>query len=462
MKTVLKVFIASILFCSCDNSEKNSLSIIKSNTETIKYSIDGKYYPNWKISPELKPDRLNVECGEKSVKVGFITDVDSIFFSIKEKDTIRFHLLFKQKDTALTEIVGIPKNVHFSDKYISHHKGKFAVKIPEVHELANIMVAISKIGQIDSNMVDMTTKYHKDVISHFSPYINHPAIDTLNNYITEALDNESYYYYYSLKMNSCGYLFNNKNKIIDDGIIHRMGFSRPEDPFKQHSKLFEDFAKQSNFREFYKNHTPYYTNLISTYKELNPIKKMQNWLEKKFNFKYGNYLVTFSPLVGGAHSTQKFEDNGFKQTVMFVCRSEFSTKYNRNVDEMLNSRVVFTEIDHNFVNPTSDKYLEKINDAFKVRKIWAEDAPGTNSYGSSYAVFNEYMTFALFSIYCLDNFPIENVHIFIPKMEKLMVEHRGFINFNKFNQKMINVFQKSPKTTIDELYIIMLEWSSKQ
>ena len=121
-------------------------------------------------------------------------------------------------------------------------------------------------------------------------------------------------------MNACGYLFNNKDEIINDGVINKMGFDHPNDPFILNKELFMDFSKKSNFRNFYIEHKSYYDSLISTYKTLNPIDKMQNWLEKKFGFGYGNYLVTFSPLVGGAHSTQKFEDNGFHQTVIFVCR----------------------------------------------------------------------------------------------------------------------------------------------
>ncbi|NQX81913.1 MAG: DUF4932 domain-containing protein [Flavobacteriaceae bacterium] len=460
MKNVLKVLIMSIIVFSCSN--KKTIPVIESNVKTIKYYVDGKYKPSWGINPKLKPDRLEVEADSKGVKVGFITDVDSIFFSIKEKDTIQFNIVLHKKDTALTEIVGIPKNVNFSNEYISLNKGKFAVRIPEIHELANIMIAICKIGQEDDNMIDMSTGYHKEVIEHFSPYMNHPAIDTLNNNITQAMHNESYYYYYALKMNACGYLFGENNEIIDDGIIRKMGFKGLQNPFDNNKELFEDFAKKSNFREFYKNHKDYYQGLVDTYKQLNPIGKMQNWLEGKFGFKYGNYLVTFSPLVSGIHSTQKYEDNGFSQTVMFVCSSEFSDEYNRNIDEMFSSRVVFTEIDHNFINPTTDRYIDKVNEVFKDRNKWADDSSAANAYGSTSAVFNEYMTFALFSIYCYDNFPDQDVKTYIPNMEKMMMEHRGFINFGKFNQELISVLEKQPNTTIDEMYIVMLEWSTKQ
>ncbi|MCK4358723.1 MAG: DUF4932 domain-containing protein [Candidatus Cloacimonetes bacterium] len=460
MKYFIHYLLLTSLLISChQNSLQKEIPTIKSNIETIKCVINGEEHPNWKISPELNPDRLKIECKNKDIKVKFITDLDSIEFIINEKDTVQFYILLNEKDSALTEIVGIPKNVHFSDQYIKAHQGKFEVEVPEVHELANIMVAISKVGQLDSNMVDMTTKYHKDVLRHFSPYKNHSIIDTINNYITKVYDNESYWYYYALKMNACGYLFDSNNNIIDDGIIHKMGFDYPDDPIKANKELIEDFAQKSGFRDFYKKYQPFYDELMKTYRELNPIDKMKKWLEDKFKIKYGNYRVTFSPLVGGAHSTQRFEDNGFEQTVMFVCRVEPLEKYNNNLNEMLGSRVVFTEIDHNFANPISDKFSSEINTAFANRNIWVNEGNVTSAYNSPYSVFNEYMTWAIFSLYCIDNFPKYDYEQFIPKMEKQMERNRGFKRFSAFNQKLIEIYRTNPEIIIDELYKQIIEWS---
>lgn len=446
---------------SCTAKKEKMIPILKSNVAKISYKINGDAPRAWTLNSKLKPDRLKVETDVNGLSVGFISDIDSVFYAIKTNDTLQFNVVYQQKDTALTEIVGIPKNVHFSEAYIARNTGRFKVEIPEVHELVNIMVALSKIGQLDGNMIDNSTAYHKEVLKYFLPYKNHPAIALMNKHITKVMHNESYYFYYALKMNACGYIFNTDGEILNDGVITKMGFSSLENPFEKHNQLFEDFAKQSKFRKFYKEHLPYFKELIKDYKVLNPIRKMQNWLEKKFHFSYGSYLVTFSPLVGGIHSTQKYKDNGFEQTVMFVCRSEFSNVYNDNVNEMLNSRVVFTEIDHNFVNPTSDKFIKEIDTAFDDRAIWANDSAGASPYGSPLAVFNEYMTFALFSLYCIDTFPSKDVEFYIPIMERMM-KNRGFINFNKFNQKLINTYTKQPKVTIDQMYTTMLSWSGAQ
>ncbi|WP_299819744.1 DUF4932 domain-containing protein [uncultured Pontibacter sp.] len=463
MKSLQKYTLALLLAggASVGYAQKvKELPSIKSNVESITYVLnDTDRNPGWKIAPEQKPDRLQVECKQRVNKVAFVTDVDSITFKVKLGDTIRFYVQQTGKEKALTEIVGVPKNANFTKRYIREHQGKFSVEVPEVHELANILVAISKVGQQDSNMVDMTTPYYKEVMAHFSPYKDHPVMEVVNKHIVKPFDNESYWYYYAMKMNACAYVFDKKGNIKNEGIIRKMGFDNQDDPIVANLTLIEDFARKSGFREFYRQHQPYYNDLIKTYHTLNPINHQQEWLEDKFKFKYGNYRVTFSPLIGGAHSTMSYKDKGFEQTVMYVRRADLNPKYNQQVNEMRNSRVVFTEIDHNFVNPTSDKYLHQINEAFADRAKWVAESTGTSAYASPYNVFNEYMTWSIYSLYCLDKFSAEDNAIFIPIMEHQMGQLRGFVRFGAFNQKLLSLYKANPKISMDELYTTMLDWS---
>lgn len=356
------------------------------------------------------------------------------------------------------------KNVSFSEEYITAHKGQFEVYVPEVHELANILVAISKVGRMDSNMVDMTTDYYKKVLEKFLPYANEPIMDTINKHITAPYDMNGYWYYYAMKMNACAYVYTDNNSILHTGPVNRMGFDNMPDPILRNLALIEDFSRKSGFREFYRQNQDYYTSLIQLYRQLNPIDKMQQWLEAKFGFGYGNYAVYFSPLVGGAHATQRYADRHFEQTAMFVCRSELFPDYNLPVNEMLQSRVVFTEIDHNFVNPVSDKNRKAIDKAFAERAKWVEDSDnsGTAAYNNAYGVFNEYMTFAVFSLYCIDHFEQKDIDIFMPKMEHQMSELRHFIKFREFNQQLIKIYLSNRSATPQELYDQVLDWAEMQ
>lgn len=454
-------FVAALLsmLCACHtNNGKKQTPVMRSGTQALTYVINGDTFVNaWSISPKLRPDRLSVECVPGANQVTFISDTDTLHFSVKLHDTIPFIVLFNG-DTAFTEIIGEEKNVRFTDDYVRRHKGRFEVAVPEVHELVNILVALSRIGQLDSNMIDMTTPYYREVMQHFRPFAKHSVIDTLNAHITGVLDEPSYVYYYALKMNACAYVFNDKGQVENAGVIRRMGFDRYSDPVEDQHGLLSDFAARSHFREFYKAHQPYYDSLVAQYRQLNPIDEMCKWLKQHFAFDYGNYTVLFSPLIGGAHATKGFMDNGFTQTFMFVCRAENDPRYSRNMNEMMESRVVFTEIDHNFVNPVSEQKLAKVNAVFADRDKWVKkNSSGTSAYHNAYMVFNEYMTWGVFSLYCIDRFPAKDAEQFIGRMEKQMVDSRCFIRFRDFNRYLVNTYRAHPGIGMSELCDLVLQ-----
>lgn len=352
----------------------------------------------------------------------------------------------------------VSRNVTFSDQYIAAHKGKLEVTVPEVHELANILVALSHVGRKDSlgSMIDTSGAYFKEVMEYFLPYADLPIMDTINHNITSLADNKSIAYNYDLKINACSFVFDTSGQIRNNGIIKNMGFSS-FNPIGQNKNLISSFAARSDFRSFYKKHLNYYNSLITEYKKNNPIDKMTKWLEGKFGFGYGSYVVTFSPLIAGSHATQNYQDNNFRLTYMFVCKASVLAKYNNNVNEMRNSRVVFTEIDHNFVNPLTHKKRKKINKALSDRSLW-QKSNGSNWYGDGYAIFNEYMTWSLFSLYCLDNFPEEDVKQFLPKMENQMVEKRNFLRFDSFNRQLIKIYEENRNISMEDLTDKILEW----
>ena len=362
-------------------------------------------------------------------------------------------------------------NVNFTDEYIKNNKGKYRVEIPEVHELVNIMIAISEVGQADSNMINNRSSYHKDVLEHFLPFATHPVINVINQQITLGYNDhnsknkdeimKSYRFYYAWKMNACGYLFDENGSIVDDGIIRRMGSGNP---VKKNLKLIEDFVLQTGFRDFYKSNKSYYDSLLVAYKELNPINEMKSWLEKQFETQYGSYRITFSPLVGGSHATKRYSDNGFTQAVMFVSKATYRNGYNRALNELVASRVVFTEIGHHFVNPISDTYSSEINKAFGNRSLWVNSSNlGVGGYKTPYKVFNEYMTWATYSLYAYDNYNVDDLDIFINKMEFQMENERGFIKFKAFNQKLLSMYKsKSKNKKVFELYSELLNWCSEQ
>lgn len=152
---------------------------------------------------------------------------------------------------------------------------------------------------------------------------------------------------------------------------------------------------------------------------------------------------------------------------MFVCGSgqyEGKSEYTDKQIEGFLSGVVFTEIDHNYVNPTSDKHIDRINTIFAKRALWSEAGKPGDLYKNAYAVFNEYMTHALFFVYLLDTgFTGADYELVRSRRIAMNEDRRGFRLFTKFTDHLIELYKTRPAgKTIAELYPEILDWCEKQ
>jgi hypothetical protein len=225
--------------------------------------------------------------------------------------------------------------------------------------------------------------------------------------------------------------------------------------FRNMLYLIQDFADQSNFRDFYNNNLDYYGKLKERESKLLPIDQMWSWLEREFPQRMDSYKIIFSPLIGGSHSTQKFQkgffkDPEFQESVMFINSAEsldLNLQYSEELKEGLMSGIVFTEIDHNYVNPTSDQHIELIKSLFQNRDFWATKEAQQN-YSSEYAIFNEYMTHSIFCLYVMENYAQELANTIIDQRIRLM-EGRGYMKFKEFNKRLVKLMKDNPKTIFE-------------
>ncbi|HLV47056.1 MAG TPA: DUF4932 domain-containing protein [Flavobacterium sp.] len=466
-----KTFLTALAICGTIGL--HAQQIFKTNSDYLQVKVNNVLQSdNWTIGKNIDNGAFEAEMVNENNIVTYSDGKNSISFDLKLGQQIDFLILKNGKDTINQQLVGVAPNANFSEEYIANHKGKSIVAIPEVSELVNIIMALHPDAEKEANMFGTSTAYYQRVKKHFEPYLNHPALDTIKKYITDLdyveqydvnlFSRNSYNYYYALKMTACGYHFDENGNIVNDGNIQEIGKKYYDfNPMKD-IEVFEDFARKSNFREFYKENQPYYNSLLATYNQLNPIQKMQTWLDAKFGFSYNAYLVYFSPLIGGAHSTRSYQSNGFKQTLMFICRAEYNDAYSKIQNELLESRVVFTEIDHNYVNPISDKFLDKINQALSNREVWTNSSINNASYGSPYKVFNEYMTFAVYSLYLNDNYKEKDVKAYLPTLNNQMENARGFSKFTDFDQTLLAKYKANPNIKIEDLYEYILDWCTEQ
>ena len=349
----------------------------------------------------------------------------------------------------------------FDQEYMNSQYGQITIDIPEVYELANIIWSLSSTATTAIN-INLETEYFGKVKKYFAPYLLHPIFQKLT-----FPDSIYFDQYYSFRENSFLYKFDGEH-LINEGpyyYVHGDDWDGFSNLFNDLLPLIEDFAKKSNFRSFYEQNSTYYSQLIERQKELLRVKNMWDWLEDKFpSIKYHSYKVIFSPLIGGSHSTQNYatldkqRDSWYRETIMFICADRYSNDSHLRDDQRagLMSGILFTEIDHNYVNRISRGYQEQINLIFKDRNTWASKK--VKSYNTPMDVFNEYMTHSLYSLWVLDNFEKNTALYLIAYRERLNECQRGFIRFAEFNKALIELCKEHPNSSMETLYPQILEW----
>jgi Domain of unknown function (DUF4932) len=333
-----------------------------------------------------------------------------------------------------------------------------------LYELVNIAYALGDTNiyagghNVYFNNIDTSKVYYKNVIAHFKPYKNHAFVRLLNR---ELRQNQRSY---PANLSLGTHLIWTKNRCKKvDNFPQTLLFY---DFFGKRQRLLQDFAQQTNFENFYKMHSDYYTkNLINAQQRL-LTKRMKTWLEREFSSFYDNYTIIMSPLVGGFHCTQNFEYKNKKKTIMWVSDSEgFSTKYTENQISGIYTGVVFTEIDHNYVNPVSDKYKKMLNKIMggKHRIKWLKPDGDALLYKDGYTVFNEYMTHATYLIYTYKMYGADDQKVIENSRIKMMEKHRKYVQFAAFYTQLKYLYDnKKTSENLESLYPAIIKWVENQ
>lgn len=364
------------------------------------------------------------------------------------------------------------RTAHFPDEYINKYNGTVQFDLPEVYELANIIWSLSPAGQKAKDL-RRDHAYYNEVLTHFKPYLNHPVFKTL-----DFPDSLYFVNYYSFRENSFAFNFRDTKpggkdtRLLFDGPYYYAYGNDLADSslFGKLLPQVEDFARVSGFRMFYKNHQAYYEKEVALLRKRLPVKQMWNWMEAQFpDIKYQSYRVVFSPLIGGSHSTQHYSTmkskKWFDECVMFICGDLYQRPkdtMSEAVKEGMMSGIVFTEIDHNYVNPVSYKYGKQVDSAFANRAFWSKPSYGNELYADPMSVFNEYMTHSLFCLYIMDSYDAATAEYVINKREDLMVDYRKFIRFREFNRELMRLYKENKDKKLPELYPMILDWCRKE
>lgn len=452
--------ITLVLIPICQLLPAQNLEPVMVFPDTLRADIDTLYLDSPRFNDPIKhpidsSNLLNMGThGYKGVFMTIWTDMDTLVVPhVNFPYGQELHIpIASSRDTVMAVLRFQANTSDFSDEYASENKGQTIVSIPKTFELANIILYLTELSKQTGNHPQ--TIYTKELESHFGKFRNHPLITTLNRLGEKSLWDT----YYGFRENSITFVF--ENDFLEYKAPHKHVYwdntGMLGGQFRNLLYLVQDFSNKSDFQTFFNKHTDFYNDLIARQRELLPLGKMWTWLEDEFPNRMNAYKVFFSPLIGGSHSTQRYQkgffaDPDYEECVMFINSPADldNTEYSEKLKEGLMSGIVFTEIDHNYVNPASDLHKADIKKLIRDKDRWATIAAQAN-YPSESAIFNEYMTHALFCVYVSESYEPEKGDQII-QMRIALMKRRGYPLFEKFNDKLLEL-AKDCDLTFFEMY----------
>jgi hypothetical protein len=127
-------------------------------------------------------------------------------------------------------------------------------------------------------------------------------------------------------------------------------------------------------------------------------------------------------------------------------------------------RMLFTELDHNYVNSTLDAVEKELNEGIFSNAYWKEEQDA-GAYASGFDVFAEYMTWALFELYARDGGKVPYADL-KEHLDQRMTR-RGFIRYRVFADETIRLYDNATQAgdgpvQIPSLYPGLIAWGQAQ
>jgi hypothetical protein len=322
-------------------------------------------------------------------------------------------------------------------------QSKIKVEMTESYELSNIILALTQYGRTDKWDVQKVPPYYDEVLQYFEPVKNHPLLDSVN------YSRKEWKKFLGFRTDMYAFSFDKNGILKRDYPFNSFG---PQEVDKN-IDLINDFVSKSNYRKFYHNHLQFYKKIVSNYKEFYFLNKSKSFLDKIADRPQSdakkNYIIAISPLVGGQNCHRDIDSvttvdfpNISKDLILGKLENDLNTR-------VVENHSIFSEMDHGYVNPISDKYSKLIATNFDLTK-WDKESgyPGINS-------FNEYMTWAVYDLFIKEAFP--KIADSISLQWQYQNASRGFIAQNIFSEKLLELYFSGNKK-LENLYKPLLVW----
>lgn len=444
---------------------QDSLPEIRSTVQNISIRDGDELRRNaWRLAPEVNPDVYEAPLpGGRATRITFITDVDSIGFMVEEGKSYDF-IVRKDGIAHHTRIVGrrfVPAAT-FDSAYQAANRGTMHVEIPEAYELVNVAIALTPTAIAERGLVYKESPYYAEVRRWFDRYATHRAVAMLDSALRGNVNR-----YHSLKMNGRALEFDAGGRLVKGRVYDRTGFGgEPQNMLDPYVAALDSFARASGFRRFYAAHRPLYEEQIAFYRDTANVAEMRRWLERNFPGAgaYDSYRIVFSPLVAYNQSSTWFESNGFSELMPHVnfpypadLRGRSGLTLSDSAAKLFRGNIVFTEINHGYINPEGDKYAERISEAISNRDYWVDSSMGPQYYPGN-GVFNEYMNWALVNLRLAEYAPAAERDTMIARVERMMVDGRRFPRFAELSRFLVPRYLARGERTLADLYPEIIAW----
>lgn len=319
------------------------------------------------------------------------------------------------------------------------------VVYPETYELSNIILALTDYGKTDKWQVRKDFPYYEKMRTFFKPVENHPLLDSTN------YSREKWKEYLSFRTDAYAFYFDKKGKLKRNNNFY--SFSDVH-TFDDNLKLIQDFVDKSKFRNFFSENKDYRNSIIQAYKKEYLLNEMKNFLTDEFGDFFSNkkYIIVLSPFVY-AQNLHRDIDSLTTADFPTIAKSILEGKPIDIQEKSTEMHTLFTEMAHGYVNPITDDYKSLVSENFD-ENIWATKSGYENQ---NNAVFNEYMTWAVYNIFNKKYFP--KIADEINMYWHFQNDSRGFIYSNLFAQQLEKLHQENPNTKLKDSYRPILEWT---
>jgi hypothetical protein len=269
-------------------------------------------------------------------------------------------------------------------------------------------------------------------------------------------------------MNGYAFEYDKRGQVVRSRIYHRVAWdgTKPNDLLPYLSQM-RDFSNKSRFRDFYAAHQSFYQGQVRYFRDEIDIAGMMDWLRSRFpgSRPMDTVNIIFSPLVGWNQSLTLLESNGFRELqphVNFPYPRPSDAGYSPAAVALRRGYILFTELNHGFINPAAEPYEHEIAAALADRAFWVSKGSAGDNYPNPSDLFNEMMNWGLVSLYLVDKAPAAERSRMIAALDPYMVR-RGFLQFPAFNAFLVELYgSRAPGTSVADLYPKIIAWFAER